>query len=259
MIIIGILKADTIKQVEMKDKIPRKYSRRTRKLLETKLNCRNLIKGINTWAVPLIRYSKPFPKWTRHELKQIDQRTRKLMTIYKALHPSDDVDRLYFSRKEGERGLASIENSVGASIQRLEDYIGKHEGRLFTAIRNNTDNTMDNKMTITRKRKWKEKELYGRFKRLINKISRQKTWTRLRKGIFKRETESILIAAQNNAIRTNHINMRIDRTQQNSKFRLWGDTDETINHIISECSKLAQKEYKTRHDGSPILSQKTRP
>ena len=25
-------------------------------------------------------------------------------------------------------------------------------------------------------------------------------------------------------------------------------TDETINHIISECSKLAQKEYKARHD-----------
>ena len=26
------------------------------------------------------------------------------------------------------------------------------------------------------------------------------------------------------------------------------DRDESINHIISECSKLAQKEYKTRHD-----------
>ena len=26
------------------------------------------------------------------------------------------------------------------------------------------------------------------------------------------------------------------------------DRDETINHIISECSKLAQREYKTRHD-----------
>ena len=36
--------------------------------------------------------------------------------------------------------------------------------------------------------------------------------------------------------------------QQNSKCRLCGDRDETINHIISECSKLAQKEYKTRHD-----------
>ena len=36
--------------------------------------------------------------------------------------------------------------------------------------------------------------------------------------------------------------------QQNSKCRLCGDRDETINHIISECSKLAQKEYKTRRD-----------
>ena len=42
--------------------------------------------------------------------------------------------------------------------------------------------------------------------------------------------------------------MRIDKTQQNSKCSLCGDGDETINHIISECSKLARKEYKTRHD-----------
>ena len=42
--------------------------------------------------------------------------------------------------------------------------------------------------------------------------------------------------------------MRIDKTQQNSKCRLCGERDETINHIISECSKLAQKEYKARHD-----------
>ena len=37
-------------------------------------------------------------------------------------------------------------------------------------------------------------------------------------------------------------------TQQNNKCWLCDDRDETINHIISECSKLAQKEYKTRHD-----------
>ena len=54
------------------------------------------------------------------------------------------------------------------------------------------------------------------------------------KGNFKREIESLLIAAQNNAVRTNHIKERIDKTQQNSKCRLCGDRDETINHIISE-------------------------
>ena len=45
---LGILEADTIKQVEMKDKIQKEYLRRTRKLLKTKLSSRNLIKGINT-------------------------------------------------------------------------------------------------------------------------------------------------------------------------------------------------------------------
>ena len=105
---LGILEADTIKQVEMKDKIQKEYLRRTRKLFETKLNCRNLIKGINSWAVPLVRYSGPFLKWTRDELKQMDQRTRKLMTMHMALHSRDDVDWLYVSRKEGGRGLVSI-------------------------------------------------------------------------------------------------------------------------------------------------------
>ena len=173
---LGILEADTIKQEENKDKIQNEYRWRTRKLLETKLSSRNLIKGINTWGVLLVRYSGHFLKWVREVLKQMDQRTRKLMTMHKVLHPSNDVDRLYISRKEGRRGLVSIEDSVYASIQRLEDYIGKHEGGLLTAIRNNTDNTMDDRMTITRKQKWEEKQLYVRFKRIINNISHEKTW-----------------------------------------------------------------------------------
>ena len=147
---LGILEADTIKQVEMKDNIQKEYLRRTIKLLETKLSRRNLFKRINTLPVPLIRYSGSFPKKTRDELKQIDQRTRKLMTMHKALHPRDDVDRLYVPRKEGGRGLTSIVDNIDASIQRLEDYIEKHEGGLTTAIRNDTDNTIDDRIT-TRK------------------------------------------------------------------------------------------------------------
>ena len=47
---------------------------------------------------------------------------------------------------------------------------------------------------------------------------------------------------------TNNIGTRIDKTQQINKCRLCGDGDETIKHIISECSKLTGTEYKTRHD-----------
>ena len=65
------------------------------------------------------------------------------MTMHKALHHKDDVDRLYVSRKVGGRGYTSTEDSVDASIQRLEDCTGKHEGGLLRAIRNDTDHTMD--------------------------------------------------------------------------------------------------------------------
>ena len=52
---LGILEADTIKQVEMEEKIKKEYLRWTQKLLEIKLCCRNLIKGINTLTVLLVR------------------------------------------------------------------------------------------------------------------------------------------------------------------------------------------------------------
>ena len=91
-------------------------------------------------------------------------------------------DRLYVSRKEGGRGLASIKDSVDPSIQWLEDYIEKHEGGLITAIRNDADHMMANRMTITRKQKCEGKKLYGWFKWLINNISHEKTETWLKKG-----------------------------------------------------------------------------
>ena len=82
----------------------------------------------------------------------------------------------------------------------------------------------------------------------------------LRKGNPKRETESLQIAVQNNAIRINYIKARIDKTQHIRKFRLCGDKDEMINHKISECSKLAENLYKTRHGsggGNPLAFFKT--
>ena len=96
----------------------------------------------------------------------------------------------------------------------------------------------------TRKQKLEEKQMYGYFKQQKSEISLEKTRTWLRKGITWRETESLL----NNAISLNYVKAKIPKTQQNSKCRLCGDRDETINHIIIECSKSTQNEYKIRHD-----------
>ena len=84
------------------------------------------------------------------------------------------TDYMYQERREEED---SVEDSADALMQRLQDYIEKHEGELSTATGNDTDNVIANIMIITMKQKWKEKQLYSRFERLINNISHEKTWT----------------------------------------------------------------------------------
>ena len=53
----------------------------------------------------------------------MDENTRKLMKIPKALNQGHDIDRYYAVRKEGGRELASIVDCLDAGIQKLEEYI----------------------------------------------------------------------------------------------------------------------------------------
>ena len=118
---------------------------------------RNLIKGINTWTVPVQRYTGPFLKW-----KNTDKWTkgqRKSMTMHKALHVGDDIDRLYVSRKDGT-GLAIIEDSIGVTIWRFKEYPEKRKDQLIasacsskvkqkqTVKQQNLENKLERKTTV---------------------------------------------------------------------------------------------------------------
>ena len=65
---------------------------------------------------------------------------------------------------------------------------------------------------------------------------------------MKRETESLIIAAQNQSTRINLVKAKIDKSQKDTLCRLCKKADESIDHVVSGCSKLAQKEFKGRHD-----------
>ena len=64
---------------------------------------------------------------------------------------------------------------------------------------------------------------------------------------MKREAKSVIVAAQNQSTRTNLVKAKIDKSQGDSLCRVCRKVDESIDHIVSGCSKLAQKEYKRRH------------
>ena len=72
---LGILEADKFLEEKMKLNVLKEYIRRLRKVLKSKLNGGNLVCGVNTWAVSLLRYSAAFVSWQKSEMQVIDRKT----------------------------------------------------------------------------------------------------------------------------------------------------------------------------------------
>ena len=64
---------------------------------------------------------------------------------------------------------------------------------------------------------------------------------------FERESESLIVAAKKQSIRTN-LKQRLPESQKDTLCRLCKKADESIDHVVSGCSKLTQKAYKRRRD-----------
>ena len=182
----------------------------------------------------------------------IDRKTRKLFTIYGALHPKSDVDRLCIPRKEAGRGLISIKDCVELAIRGLEVHVHGCKERLIQAARGDkidgleAGSVLKRSKTEKRLEDWEEKVLHGQYLRQTKEVRSGQCWVWLQNGDLKRETESLIVAAQNQSIRTNLVKARIDKSQGDSLCRMCRKV--SIDHIVSGCSKLAQKEYKRRHD-----------
>ena len=120
---LGVLEGADIMNREMKKKVKEEYLRRVKLVAKSRLYAGNLIKGINAWAVSVVRYSAGVLNWTKKELKGMDVRTRKLLTMFGVFHMESNVDRLYMKRKEGGRGLISVMECVRGEEIALSEYV----------------------------------------------------------------------------------------------------------------------------------------
>ena len=91
--------------------------------------------------------------------------------------------------------------------------------------------------------------MHGQYIRNIDRqlISEEDTFLWLSKGDLKAETESEIVAAQDQALQTKYA-PKILNTETDSKCGLCQKFDETIDHIISACPILAKEQYIKRHD-----------
>ena len=236
---------------QSRKKIATEYLRRVRKVAQSKLNSGNLIRAINTWAVSLVRYLGGIVDWKKQELQDLDRRTRKLLTMNEGFRPRDCVKRLYVPRKEGGRGLISVEDCVNQAGTLLDAYVQSSEEKILKTVRRKGVENQETAASFKEKRRtentqgWKEMALYEQFARQSEDQRNDETWTWLKEGKLKRETESLIIAAQDQAIRTNYVKAMIKRSQDDPKCRMCKQNNETINHIVSGCPKLAQKQARS--------------
>ena len=256
---IGMLEIDEIMNNNMKALVQKEYLRRLKKILKSRLNGRNIIIAINTWAVSLLRYGAGLINWTLNELQQLDRKTRKKLTMYGAFHPKSNVNRLYLARQEGGRGLIGVEDTVRREENSLCWYIMNNDYEIMRSVekegilKNNEikdPKVWKRQINEQHKNGWIGKALHGQTvnatKELVHK---EKSWNWLRYSGLKKETESTIFAAQEQAVGTNYIKSVIYKENVSKDCRLCGKAEETIAHIVSECQQLAQAQYKGwRHD-----------
>ena len=92
---------------------------------------------------------------------------------------------------------------------------------------------------------WKS-NAWSVFRETDRIVDKKKSWLWLTNGDLKKGTEALLMAAKEQAIRTNYVKHHISKSRDSTACKMCGERGETVRHILCECRKLAQKEYKRR-------------
>jgi len=204
--------------------------------------------------------------------------------MYKMHHPKADIDRLYIKRKERGSGPVQIEAAYKAEIINIARYLNTNykEDQFVNIVKihESSQPNMNSIIKTTAKvkeelsqpdekidakqdgmqhikarlglslKKWKNNVMHGQYFRNIDRqlTSEEDTFLWLSKGDLKAETESEIVAAQDQVLQTKYYATKILNTETDNKCRLCQQFDETLEHIISACPILEKEQYTKRHD-----------
>ena len=258
----------------MKEKVREEYLRRVKAVAKSYLYSRNLFTAINVWAVSVVRYTAGILDWTQKEIKDLDIKTRKILTMNGVFHKKGNVDRLYLNRDAAGRGLISIEDCVALERLNLRNYLLKSPEPLLRAangilfpedLKFRQDNVDDGNERVedvveenfdgieqTRLQSGSEyktdvsdqrvqdlvtKTMHGEWFRGVSTFASQRTFDWVKKGYLDKRTEGFLFAAQEQALQTNWLKGRWKGEDWDRRCRKCREFPEKVSHIISGCSK----------------------
>ena len=257
---LGVLEEAGIMAAEMKEKVRKEYLRRVKLVAGSKLSGGNLIKAVNVWAVSVVRYTAGILDWTEIEMDAMDVKTRKILTMNGAFHAKSSVDRLYMKRNVGGRGLIGVRFCIESEVRGLKEYVeGSEEWMLKAAAESlnfgfkvkETKKEYVAKVVQDRKdRLWTEKEkTHGKFWKTVGDVGgSERTWQWLRGGHLRKGIEGYICAAQERVLNTRQYRVDTLKIPGNKMCRLCHNFPENVEHLTAGCGKLAQVEYRRRHD-----------
>ena len=126
--------------------------------------------------------------------------------MYGAQHPKADVDRLYLQRCEGERGTAGLDDCVQVEAHSLDKYLSTSKEKMLNEV-SHSRIVGRNKEEIDKEHqeKYEEKPLPGHFRKVVEEVRGKRSWDWLKKGYLKKETESTIVASQDQALITRNM------------------------------------------------------
>jgi hypothetical protein len=100
------------------------------------------------------------------------------------------------------------------------------------------------------KESWHGKRMHGKLPCNLDKklVYIEQSYHWLKSGDIKGETESKIVAVQDQAIRTNYFKNTTLKEEIRSKCRLYKQNVETIDHLTTGCPILVKNKYLMRHD-----------
>ena len=110
-----------------KERVSKEYLSRVKKIWSSELSAFNKTIAHNAFATPIITSVIGILDWTIQEIKDIDIRTRKMLSVTGNFHPNSDVDRLYIGRNIGGRGLKSCQRLFESRIIALKQHLHRNK------------------------------------------------------------------------------------------------------------------------------------
>ena len=262
-----------------KTRVTKEYYTRVKRIWNSELPSVNKVIAHNSFAVPVLTTTVGILNWRIDEIKEIDIKTRKQLTMSRNFHPNGDIDKLYLPRGQGGRDIKMIARMFESRIISIAQYIKmcKSENNILDFVyRQEEQETIQLSQQLldlyyieydittrprelsklfakadlsAQKERYKSKVMHSYYERKIMddpQIDKQLSNAWRKDKYLTSEVENYISVLQDQELPTKVLKNKRDKDSGknpscNNKCRLCINNVEDISYIVAGCSQMSAR------------------